>query len=78
MASETIPESWRPVLEPVLAAEVRARALAGAMREDVPPYGSDWTASSWVAIARDSDQLAALGQKAPAMAWRQRTCVFGT
>ena len=57
-------------LEPVLAAEVRARALAGAMREDVPPYGSDWTASSWVAIARDSDQLAALGQKAPAMAWR--------
>lgn len=57
-------------LEPVVAAEVRARGLHAAMREDAPPAGSNWTGSSWIAITRDPGQLARLGQKAPAMAWR--------
>ncbi len=58
-------------LEPALAAEVRARGLHAAVREDEPPTGTQWTPSTWVAVVRGPDQLAALERVAPAMAWRK-------
>ena len=57
-------------LEPPIAAEVRRRHLHAAVREDAPPAESPWTASTWIAIARDPGQLKALSTVAPAMAWR--------
>jgi len=58
-------------LEPALAAEIRARGLHAAVREDEPPTGSPWTGSTWVAITRDPSRLAALSAAAPAMPWRK-------
>lgn len=57
-------------LEPALAAEVKARGLHAAVREDEPPEGTQWTPSTWVALVRDPAQLKALEQAAPAMSWR--------
>ncbi|MFM5923567.1 MAG: hypothetical protein ACKOPG_05215 [Novosphingobium sp.] len=57
-------------LEPVLAAEVRARGLHAAVRDDRAPPQSEWTDSSWVAVTRDPGQLDALARVAPAMPWR--------
>ena len=57
-------------LEPALAAEVKARGLHAAVREDSPPAESPWTGSTWVAVTRDPGQLKALSAIAPAMKWR--------
>lgn len=58
-------------LEPVLMAEVAARGLHAAVREDEPPAGGPWVASNWVAISRDPDQLKTMAAMAPAMPWRK-------
>jgi hypothetical protein len=60
-------------LEPALAAEVRARGLHAAVRDDSPPADTEWTASTWVAITRDPGQLTAMASMAPAMPWRALT-----
>ncbi|MEQ1639342.1 MAG: hypothetical protein ABL881_00925 [Novosphingobium sp.] len=60
-------------LEPALAAEVKARGLHAAVREDSPPVESPWTGSTWVAVSRDPGQLKALADLAPAMPWRGLT-----
>ncbi|HEX4848518.1 MAG TPA: hypothetical protein VFV30_10270, partial [Novosphingobium sp.] len=57
-------------LEPALMAEVRARGLHAAVREDDPPQGGPWTGSTWVAVTRDPERLRDLSALAPAMAWR--------
>jgi hypothetical protein len=57
-------------LEPALMAEVAARGLHAAVREDAPPAGGPWVASTWVAVSRDPDQLKAMAALAPAMPWR--------
>lgn len=54
-------------LEPVIAAEARARGLAAAIREDNPPSGGGLTGSSWILLSRDPGQLVRLGRQAPAM-----------
>ncbi len=58
-------------LEPALMAEVAARGLHAAVREDAPPTGRPWTASTWVAVSRDPAQLTAMAAMAPAMPWRK-------
>lgn len=58
-------------LEPALMAEVAARGLHAAVREDAPPAGGPWVASTWVAVSRDPDQLKAMAALAPAMPWRK-------
>ena len=58
-------------LEPALAALVRRRGLHAAVREDSPPEESPFTGSTWIAISRDPDRLAALARMAPAMPWRK-------
>jgi hypothetical protein len=60
-------------LEPVLAAEVRRRGLAAAVRDDVPAVDFElmFTGSTWVAITRDPAQLAALAALAPGFEWRK-------
>jgi hypothetical protein len=58
-------------LEPALMAEVAARGLHAAVREDVPPASSPWTPSTWVAVSRDPEQLRAMAAMAPAMPWRK-------
>jgi hypothetical protein len=58
-------------LEPALAAEVKARGLHSAVREDYPPAESPWTGSTWVAVVRDPQRLADLSAVAPAMKWRK-------
>ncbi len=60
-------------LEPALAAEVTARGLHAAVREDSPPAESPWTGSTWVALTRDPGQLKALADIAPALKWRALT-----
>jgi SAM-dependent methyltransferase len=54
-------------LEPVIAAEAKARGLAAVIREDNPPSGGGLTGSSWILLSRDPAQLALLGKQAPAM-----------
>jgi hypothetical protein len=54
-------------LEPVLAAEARARGLTAALREDIPPRSDLLTGSAWVLLTRDPAQLRAIGAAAPAM-----------
>ena len=58
-------------LEPVLAAEARARGLAALVRDDIPPGAGGLTASSWVAMSRDPAQLQAMQRSAPAFAWQR-------
>ncbi len=58
-------------LEPALMAEVAARGLHASVREDVPPAGGPWVASTWVAVSRDPDQLKTMAAMAPAMPWRK-------
>ena len=57
-------------LEPVLAAQARARGLAALVRDDVPPAGTQFTPSSWVALARDPARLDALRRAAPEYEWK--------
>lgn len=55
-------------LEPVLAAAVKSRGLAAAIRADNPPGVTEYTPSSWVVIARNQarlDDLARLSPKTP-------------
>ena len=58
-------------LEPALMAEVAARGLHASVREDAPPAGGPWVASTWVAVSRDPDQLKTMAAMAPAMPWRK-------
>ncbi len=58
-------------LEPALMAEVAARGLHASVREDAPPAGGPWVASTWVAVSRDADQLKTMAAMAPAMPWRE-------
>ena len=57
-------------LEPALAAEIRARGLAAAMRLDHPEAGSEQFASEWVAVSRDPAQIAAIRRLSPQYEWR--------
>ena len=55
-------------LEPVLAAAVKSRGLAAAIRADNPPGVTEYTPSSWVVIARNQarlDDLVRLSPKTP-------------
>ncbi len=55
-------------LEPVLAAAVKSRGLAAAVRADNPPGVTEYTPSSWVVIARNQarlDDLVHLTPKTP-------------
>jgi SAM-dependent methyltransferase len=58
-------------LEPVLAAAAKQRGLAAAARDDVPEGDAAqlFTPSTWIAITRNPEQIAALGTAAPAFAW---------
>ncbi|MBS0483227.1 MAG: hypothetical protein JSR96_14000 [Proteobacteria bacterium] len=57
-------------LEPVLAADARKRGLAAAKRDDVPDLEKGYSASVWVALARDPAILAALQARSPDQKWQ--------
>lgn len=57
-------------LEPALAAELQARGLAAAVREDYPADTTDYWPTSWVAVSRDPAQIARIKALAPAPEWR--------
>ena len=58
-------------LEPALAAELQARGLAAAVREDYPDDTTDYWPTSWVAVSRDPAQIARIKALAPALKWRR-------
>ncbi len=57
-------------LEPALAAELKARGLAAALREDNPQPDTDYWATSWVAVSRDPAQIARIKALVPGAEWR--------
>ena len=57
-------------LEPALAAELKARGLAAALRDDNPPADTDYWATSWVAVSRDPARIARIKLLVPAAQWR--------
>ena len=57
-------------LEPALAAELKARGLAAALRDDNPQAGTDYWATSWVAVSRDPAQIARIKALVPGAQWR--------
>lgn len=57
-------------LEPPLSAELRARGLHAMVRDDYPDENTEWTASSFVAVSRDPQQLNLIAQAAPDKEWR--------
>ena len=57
-------------LEPALAAELKARGLAAALRDDNPQRDTDYWATSWVAVSRDPMQLARIKALDPDSPWR--------
>ncbi|WP_391562449.1 spermidine synthase [Novosphingobium sp.] len=57
-------------LEPALAAELAARGLVAALREDNPADTADYWPTSWVAVSRDPAQIAKIKALAPQHAWR--------
>ena len=57
-------------LEPALAAELKARGLAAALRDDNPQAGTDYWATSWVAVSRDPAQIARIKALVPWAQWR--------
>ena len=57
-------------LEPALAAELKARGLAAALREDNPQRDTDYWATSWVAVSRDPAQIARITALDPDAPWR--------
>jgi hypothetical protein len=57
-------------LEPALAAELKARGLAAAVRDDNPYDTADYWATSWVAVSRDPAQIAKIRALAPQLEWR--------
>ena len=60
-------------LEPPLAAEVHARRLFALARDDAPDPDSEFTASTWVAISRDPEQMRRITVIAPDKPWRPLT-----
>ena len=60
-------------LEPPLAAEVHARRLFALARDDAPDLDSEFTASTWVAISRDPEQMRRITVIAPDKPWRPLT-----
>ena len=57
-------------LEPALAAELKARGLAAALRDDNPQRDTDYWATSWVAVSRDPAQIARIKALDPDSPWR--------
>ncbi len=57
-------------LEPALSAELQARGLAAALRDDNPQADTDYWATSWVAVSRDPAQIARIKALVPAAEWR--------
>ncbi|WP_309621561.1 fused MFS/spermidine synthase [Novosphingobium sp.] len=57
-------------LEPALSAELKARGLAAAVRDDNPYDTADYWATSWVAVSRDPAQIARIKALAPQYEWR--------
>ena len=57
-------------LEPALAAELTARGLAAALRDDNPQRDTDYWATSWVAVSRDPAQIARIKALDPDTPWR--------
>ena len=57
-------------LEPALAAELKARGLAAALRDDNPQRDTDYWATSWVAVSRDPAQIARITARDPDAPWR--------
>jgi len=57
-------------LEPALAAEIKARGLHAALRDDNPQPDTDYWATSWVAVSRDPGQIARIRSLAPQYPWR--------
>ena len=57
-------------LEPALAAELQARGLLAALRDDNPPPETDYWATSWVAVSRDPAQIARIKALDPEAPWR--------
>ncbi|MFM5894936.1 MAG: spermidine synthase [Novosphingobium sp.] len=58
-------------LEPALAAELKARGLSAALRDDNPPGETDYWATSWVAVSRDPAQIARIKALDPDAPWRE-------
>ena len=57
-------------LEPALAAELKARGLAAALRDDNPQRDTDYWATSWVAVSRDPVQITRIKALDPDAQWR--------
>ena len=57
-------------LEPALAAELKARGLSAALRDDNPPAETDYWATSWVAVSRDPAQIERIKALDPDAPWR--------
>ena len=57
-------------LEPALSAELKARGLAAALRDDNPQADTDYWATSWVAVSRDPAQIEAIKALDPDAPWR--------
>ena len=57
-------------LEPALAAELKARRLSAALRDDYPPADTDYWATSWVAVSRDPAQIERIKTVDPDAPWR--------
>lgn len=57
-------------LEPALAAELKARGLAAAVRDDNPTDTADYWPTSWVAVSRDPAQIAWIKALTPVQEWR--------
>lgn len=58
-------------LEPPLAAEVRARGLHALVRDDAPGEEGELTASTWVAVSRDPEQMRRIAALVPGKDWRE-------
>lgn len=57
-------------LEPALAAELKARGLSAALRDDNPQRDTDYWATSWVAVSRDPAQIERIKALDPDSPWR--------
>jgi hypothetical protein len=56
-------------LEPVIAANARARGLSAVIRHDLPDMRRDYTPSNWIALSRDPAALKALAERSPGARW---------
>lgn len=57
-------------LEPALSAELAARGLSAAVRDDNPEDRDNYWPTSWVAVSRDPAQIDRIKALAPQYAWR--------